>query len=126
MSILSTVLISLVALAHFYFFYLESFLWTKPKGLAVFKMTAEQAQSSAVLAANQGLYNGLLALGLVMTFFLDDASAYAIRVFVLSFLVVAGIYGAATVSRRIFFVQSLPAILALASLVCGTCIRTHS
>ena len=114
MSILATVLILLVALLHVYFLVLEMFLWTKPLGLKVFRQSAEKAEQSKVLAANQGLYNGFLAAGLLY------GVATASREFELFFLAcvsLAGLYGAATVNKRIFFVQALPALLAVGALL---------
>ena len=114
MSILAIVLVVLVALLHLYFLVLEMFLWTRPMGLKVFRQSIEKAEQSKVLAANQGLYNGFLAAGLLY------GVATGSREFCLFFLacvVVAGIYGAATVNRRIFFVQGLPAVLAIATLL---------
>lgn len=114
MFILATALVLLVALLHVYFLVLEMFLWTKPLGRRVFRQSAEKAEQSKVLAANQGLYNGFLAAGLLY------GAATASREFELFFLacvVVAGLYGAATVSKRIFFVQALPALLAMGALL---------
>ena len=114
MSTLAIVLVLLVALLHLYFLVLEMFLWTRPIGLKVFRQSLEKAEQSRVLAANQGLYNGFLAAGLLY------AVATGSREFCLFFLtcvVVAGVYGAATVNRRIFFVQALPALLAIAALL---------
>jgi putative membrane protein len=114
MSTTATVLIVLVALLHVFFLVLEMFLWTKPLGLKVFRQSAEKAGQSKVLAANQGLYNGFLAAGLLY------GVATGSREFALFFLacvVVAGLYGAATVNRRIFFVQALPALLAAGALL---------
>ena len=107
-------LVALVAALHLYFLVLEMFLWTRPLGLKTFRNTPEKAQESAVLAANQGLYNGFLAAGLVWGV-LHPAPAFAwqIKVFFLLCVVVAGVYGAATVSRRILYVQAAPAALAL-------------
>jgi putative membrane protein len=114
MSMLATVLALLVALLHVYFLVLEMFLWTRPLGLKVFRQSRERAEQSKVLAANQGLYNGFLAAGLVY------GVATGSREFVLFFLacvVVAGAYGAATVNRRIFVVQALPALAAIGALL---------
>jgi putative membrane protein len=107
------VLSALVALLHLYFLVLEMFLWDKPAGRKVFKTTPEFAAASKVLAANQGLYNGFLAAGLIWGLLGGGA---AVLVFFLGCVVVAGVFGAATVNKRIFFVQALPAILALACL----------
>ena len=114
MSTPAMVLVLLVALLHLYFLVLEMFLWTRPIGLKVFRQSLEKAEQSRVLAANQGLYNGFLAAGLLY------GVATGSREFCLFFLacvVVAGAYGAATVNRRIFFVQALPALLAIAALL---------
>jgi putative membrane protein len=114
MSVVAIVLIVVVALLHLYFLVLEMVLWTRPFGLKVFRQTPEQAAQSKVLAANQGLYNGFLAAGLLY------GVATGSREFCLFFLacvVVAGIYGAATANRRILFVQALPALLAIAVLL---------
>ena len=114
---ITTVLIGLVALAHVWFLVLEMFLWTKPFGLKTFKMTPERAETTRVLAQNQGLYNGFLAAGLVFGFFLKDpASALAVETFFLGCVIVAGLYGAATASRAILFIQALPAAAALVAL----------
>lgn len=108
------VLIALVALLHFYFMFLEMFLWTKPQGLKVFRMTIAQAQDRAVLAANQGLYNGFLGAGLVWSILQPDMLfAREISIFFLACVIIAAAYGGYTVSRRIFFIQGVPALLAL-------------
>ena len=110
MSLIAQLLTALVALLHLYFLVLEMFLWTRPLGLKVFGQSREKAEQSKVLAANQGLYNGFLAAGLIY------GLATGSREFCLFFLacvVVAGVYGAATVSRKILFVQALPALLAI-------------
>lgn len=112
MSIVATMLTLLVALLHLYFLVLEMFLWTRPLGLKTFRNTREKAEATRVLAANQGLYNGFLAAGLLY------GVATGSREFALFFLgcvMVAGLYGAMTVNRRIFFVQALPALLAIAA-----------
>src|SRR5687767_6139984 len=115
MRMAADVLIVLVALEHIWFLVLEMFLWTKPIGLKTFRQTAEQAQASAALAANQGLYNGFLAAGLLWSLLLPPAGcATEVKVFFLACVVVAGVFGAFSVSRRILFVQAAPALLALA------------
>jgi putative membrane protein len=107
-------LVALVALLHVYFLVLEMFLWTKPLGLKTFRNSPEKAAESAVLAANQGLYNGFLAAGLAWGLVQSvPAFAFQIKVFFLLCVIVAGVYGAATVSRRILYVQAAPAALAL-------------
>ena len=105
-------LTALVALLHLYFMVLEMFLWTRPAGRRAFGLTAEFAQSTKALAANQGLYNGFLVAGLVWGLWLGQAG-HDIRVFFLGCVVVAGVFGALTVNRRIFFIQGLPAVIAL-------------
>src|SRR5690606_4803554 len=100
------------ALLHLYFLVLEMFLWTKPRGRRVFGLTPEQAEQTRVLAANQGLYNGFLAAGLVWGIWLGPQGE-AIRLFFLTCVLVAGIYGGLTASRRILFVQGLPAVLGI-------------
>ncbi|QGW66112.1 DUF1304 family protein [Lysobacter soli] len=113
MSMLVLLLIALVALLHAYFLVLEMFLWTRPLGMKVFRLTREKAESTKVLAANQGLYNGFLAAGLVWSIIGERRD---VATFFLACVVVAGVYGAATVNKRIFFVQAVPALLALAAL----------
>jgi putative membrane protein len=111
---IANVLVALVALLHVYFLILEMFLWTKPLGLKTFRQSLEKATDSAVLAANQGLYNGFLAAGLVWGLIEGVPTfAFQIKTFFLICVIIAGIYGAVTVSRRILFVQALPAAIAL-------------
>ncbi|MEZ5543740.1 MAG: DUF1304 domain-containing protein [Lysobacteraceae bacterium] len=105
---------ALVALLHLYFLVLEMFLWTKPKGRRVFGLSSEQAEQTRVLAANQGLYNGFLAAGLIWGIWLG-AQGEAIRLFFLICVLIAGIYGGFTANRKIFFVQALPAALGIAA-----------
>jgi len=112
MSIIASILVALVALLHLYFLVLEMFLWDKPAGLRAFGHTAEAAAASKVLAANQGLYNGFLAAGLIWGLILGAAGT-SVKVFFLLCVLVAGLYGAATASRKILFVQALPALIAL-------------
>ena len=105
----ANVLVALVAALHVYFLFLEMFLWTKPLGLKTFRNSLENATDSAVLAANQGLYNGFLAAGLVWGLVQGvPGFAFQIKMFLLLCVIVAGVYGAATVSRRMLFVQRLP------------------
>jgi putative membrane protein len=112
MAMLASVMTALVALLHAYFLVLEMFLWDKPAGLRTFRQTPEQAAATKVLAANQGLYNGFLAAGLLWGLWLG-AAGHDIKVFFLGCVVVAGVYGAATANRKILVVQALPAALAL-------------
>ncbi len=107
-------LVALVAALHVYFLVLEMFLWTRPLGLKTFRNSPEKAADSAVLAANQGLYNGFLAAGLIWGLVQSDPGfALQTKLFFLLCVIVAGIYGAATVSRRILLVQAAPAAVAL-------------
>ena len=115
MRLVADVLVALVALLHLWFLVLEIFLWEKPLGLKTFRQTPEAAATSKVLAANQGLYNGFLAAGLLWGLWLRGAG-FDIKVFFLGCVIVAGAYGAATVGRKILFVQALPAAIALALL----------
>ena len=115
MAYFATVLVILVACLHFYFLALEMFLWEKPLGMRVFRMTPEKAKTTAVLAANQGLYNGFLAAGLLISFaFEDSGTRFAFQAYFLVCVIVAGIYGAMTVSKKILWVQAGPAVVALA------------
>lgn len=113
MAIAVNVVVGVIALLHVYFLVLEMFLWDKPVGLRAFGQTLEAAQASKVLAANQGLYNGFLAAGLVWGLTLGTAGT-PVKVFFLGCVLVAGLYGAATASRKILYVQALPAALGLA------------
>ena len=108
MLLIADIATALVALIHAWILVLEMFLWTRPAGRRAFGLTREFAEQTRVLAANQGLYNGFLAAGLVFGLVLGP-SGYAVRVFFLACVLVAGLYGAATASRRILFVQALPA-----------------
>jgi len=114
MNIIANILVALVAVLHVYFLVLEMFLWTKPLGLKTFRNSPEKAADSAVLAANQGLYNGFLAAGLAWGLVQGVPSfAFQIKMFFLLCVIVAGIYGAVTVSQRILLVQAAPAAIAL-------------
>lgn len=112
MSSLAFLLTALVALAHLGFLVLEMFLWTTPYGRRTFGLKPDFAAQSKTLAANQGLYNGFLAAGLIWALWADRLD---LKVFFLGCVIVAGVYGAATVNRRILFVQALPAAAALAA-----------
>jgi len=113
MVLASQVLTGLVAALHLYFLVLEMFLWATPVGQKVFGRTAEEQESTKVLAANQGLYNGFLAAGLVWSL-VGGAVAIPIRTFFLGCVVIAGIYGGFTATRKILIVQAVPAAIALA------------
>jgi putative membrane protein len=112
MALIANFIVSLVALLHVYFLVLEMFLWDKPLGLKTFRMTPEKAQTTKVLAANQGLYNGFLAAGLLWGLSLGEAGV-SIKLFFLGCVIVAGVYGAITVGRKILLIQAMPAIVAL-------------
>ena len=109
---LANAVVALVALLHVYILVLEMFLWTRPKGMKVFNLTADFAHATKALAANQGLYNGFLAAGLFWGLSLGEAG-FSVKVFFLLCVLIAGLYGAATVNKRILFVQSVPAALGL-------------
>ena len=117
MRVAATVLVGMVAVIHAYFLVLEMFLWRTPFGRRVFGTTPEFAQASARLAANQGLYNGFLVAALGWGLAAPDPTGFQFRVYALACVIVAGAYGALTVSRRILLVQALPAALALAAVV---------
>jgi putative membrane protein len=112
-SVAANIAVGLVAALHLYFLALEMFLWDKPLGLRTFRMTPEYAKASRTLAANQGLYNGFLVAGLAWGLALG-AAGDAIKIFFLGCVIVAGAFGALTVSRRILWVQALPGAVALA------------
>jgi len=116
MTLIANLLIGLVALLHAYFLVLEMFLWDKPYGLKTFRLKQEFATASKALAANQGLYNGFLAAGLVWGLYLGVAG-FSIKIFFLICVFIAGIFGAATVGKKILFVQALPAAIALGLLL---------
>lgn len=118
MSMLANGVIALVALIHVYILVLEMFLWDKPYGLKAFGQSQQAASASKVLAANQGLYNGFLAAGLIWGLSLG-AAGMAIKVFFLCCVLIAGIYGAATANRKILFIQALPAAIGLLLLGLG-------
>ncbi len=118
MGLISQLLIGFVALLHFYILVLEMFLWTSPKGRKVFGLTEEFAEQSKVLAANQGLYNGFLAAGLVWAL-LQGATGTATAIFFLSCVLVAGVYGGLTAKPKIIFIQALPAAVSLLAIWFG-------
>ncbi len=109
---ISNILVAFVAIEHLYFLVLEMFLWTSPIGLKTFNLTLEFATSTVTLAANQGLYNGFLAAGLIWGLVSKENGA-TIKTFFLSCVVIAGIFGATTASFSILYIQGLPAFIAL-------------
>jgi putative membrane protein len=112
MNVLASLLVALVALEHLGFLVIEMFLWTSPYALKSFGMTEDFAKASAVLAANQGLYNGFLAAGLIWGLIAGE-NGFAIKVFFLTCVIVAGLFGAATAKMSILYAQALPAAVAL-------------
>jgi len=113
---IANVLIALVAAIHLYIVYLEMAAWDTPKGHKAFGLTPEFARESKVLAANQGLYNGFLAVGLLWGLYTGN---FQFKAFFLGCVVGAGLYGAATANRRILYIQALPALVALVALLAG-------
>ena len=116
MATLSSIDIALVALIHAYILVLEMFLWDKPRGMKSFNLTAEFAKQSKRLAMNQGLYNGFVAAGLIWGLSMGEAGL-EVKLFFLICIVVAGVYGGLTASRKILYIQALPAALAIALLI---------
>lgn len=112
MGFVAAILVALVAAEHAYILVIEMFLWETPRVRRIFGTSAEVAATSVTLAANQGLYNGFLAAGLIWSL-VPGPHSYALKVFFLGCVMVAGIYGGATVRTRILWVQALPAALAL-------------
>ncbi|MFD4872988.1 DUF1304 domain-containing protein [Streptomyces sp. NPDC058420] len=117
METLANVLVGLVAALHVYILVLEMFLWTRKPGRGLHGFDPEMARATAPLAANQGLYNGFLAAGLVWGLIAADPTGFRAQVFFLSCVVVAGVYGTVTANRRILFAQALPGAVALAAVV---------
>ncbi|MER8371173.1 DUF1304 domain-containing protein [Mesorhizobium sp. M1406] len=115
---IGNILVGLVALIHVYIVYLEMVLWDTPRGRKAFNLTPEFANASKVLAANQGLYNGFLAAGLIWGLYLG-AAGLQVKVFFLLCVTIAGLYGAATVGRKILFIQTVPAVVALIAVWLG-------
>jgi putative membrane protein len=113
MNIIVNIITGIVAVLHLGFLVVEMFLWDKPTGRNIFRTTAEYATQSKTLAANQGLYNGFLAAGLVWSLFAGDA----VKIFFLGCVTIAGVFGAFTVSKRIFYIQALPALAGLSLLL---------
>ena len=113
MSVAANAVVALIALLHVYILVLEMFLWDKPAGRRAFGLSPEMAAATKTLAANQGLYNGFLAAGLLWGLWLGPGGV-PVQVFFLLCVLVAGLYGAATASRKILFIQAVPAALGLA------------
>jgi len=117
MTLLAQILVGIVAALHLGFLILEMFLWNTPRGRASFRTSREFAAESAALAANQGLYNGFLAAGLVWGLVAADPVGFQAKVFFLACAIIAGLYGARTVNKRILFIQAVPAALALTAVL---------
>ncbi|KOV62352.1 membrane protein [Streptomyces sp. NRRL WC-3618] len=117
MEIVANVLVGLVAALHLYILVMEMFLWQRKQGLKFHGFDPEMARATAAMAANQGLYNGFLAAGLVWGLIAADPTGFRAQVFFLSCVIVAGVYGAATANRRILFAQALPGAIALAAVL---------
>lgn len=118
MSYIAPLLVALVALIHIYILVLEMFLWTSERGRKIFASTPEFAERTKVLAANQGLYNGFLAAGLIWGLLQPEPGfAWQIQLFFLACVAVAGLYGAATVGMKILLVQTVPAVLAILAVI---------
>lgn len=115
---IANLLIVLIAVLHIYILILQTALWTKPAGRRAFGLTEEFAKSSKVLAANQGLYNGFLAAGLIFALSQGDAQR-SVAIFFLACILVAGVFGAVTASRKILFIQAVPALAALIAVFAG-------
>ena len=113
---IALILCLLVAALHLYFLLLEMFLWEAPRTRAAFGTTADFARASKVLAANQGLYNGFLAAGIALSLYGGEPARPGL-IFVLACVIIAGLYGGATASRKILFIQALPAALALVAVL---------
>lgn len=113
-NLVANIAVILVAVLHIYFLYLEMFQWTKPLGRKIFRNDAEFANKSAVLAANQGLYNGFLAAGLIWSAMASGNEALHLKIFFLGCVIVAGLYGGYSANKKIFFIQALPALIAMA------------
>lgn len=116
MTLVANILTALMAALHLYILVLEMFWWDTPKGHKAFGLTPEFAKATKVLAANQGLYNGFLAAGLIWGLALGPAGT-AIKLFFLGCIVVAGVYGAATSSKKILFTQGIPGLITLAAVL---------
>jgi len=118
MGLVAQLLVGFVAVLHLYILVLEMFMWTRPKGRKVFGLTEEFAEQTKVLAANQGLYNGFLAAGLIWALWQGD-NGVATAIFFLSCVVVAGVYGGITAKPKIILIQAMPAVVALVAVGVG-------
>ncbi|MBE1159130.1 DUF1304 domain-containing protein [Dyella acidiphila] len=119
MSILVNIVVAVIALMHVWFLVLEMFLWDKPTGRRAFGLTPEFATQSKVLAANQGLYNGFLAAGLIWGILLGGPEGTHVKLFFLACVLIAGLYGGFTATRKVLWIQGLPAAIGLALVLLG-------
>jgi putative membrane protein len=119
MAILANIVIAIIALMHVWFLILEMLLWDKPTGRRAFGLTAEYAAQTKVLAANQGLYNGFLAAGLFWGLFLGGSEGMHVKLFFLACVLVAGLFGGFTATRKVLWIQGLPAAIGLALVLLG-------
>lgn len=113
MSVAASIVIAIIALLHLWFLVLEMFLWNRPSGRRAFGLTPEFAEASKVLAANQGLYNGFLAAGLAWGLWLGGGEGLDVKVFFLGCVLVAGLYGGLTATRKVLWIQATPAAIGL-------------
>lgn len=114
MSTLASIAVTIIALMHLWFLVLEMVLWDKPAGLRAFGITPEYAAQTKVLAANQGLYNGFLAAGLAWGLILGGAEGMHVKLFFLACVLIAGVYGGLTATRKVLWIQGLPAAIGIA------------
>jgi len=116
METIATAAVGVIALQHFLFMTLEMFLWDKPAGMRIFGLKPEFARATKALAANQGLYNGFLAAGLLWSL-VPGPGSFPVKMFFLGCVIIAGVFGGFTANRAIFFVQALPAAVAMALVI---------
>jgi putative membrane protein len=119
MSILASIVVTIIALMHLWFLILEMVLWDKPSGMRAFGTTPEYAAQTKVLAGNQGLYNGFLAAGLFWGLLLGGAEGTHVKLFFLACVLVAGLYGGLTATRKVLWIQALPAAISIALVLAG-------
>ena len=112
-NMLANIVVGLIGLLHVYILVLEMFLWDKPKGLKAFGNTQAAATATKVLAANQGLYNGFLAAGLFWGLLTGGSEGFNIKLFFLVCIAIAGVYGGMTASKKIIYIQTVPAIISI-------------
>ena len=119
MSMLANIVVAIIALMHVWFLILEMLLWDKPTGRRAFGTSAEYAAQTKVLAANQGLYNGFLAAGLLWGLILGGPEGTHVKLFFLVCVLVAGLYGGFTATRKVLWIQGLPAVIGIALVLAG-------